>query len=122
MAITKTPQSTQTSVPVTPNSSMTSFSTSDRSAMSVNCTPTVRRIVNKAYVSIPPRPHYLTPKSERKLDSDDLGGYGSEDGGPSSPTKRTDMHDSVRSSARRTGDRDERGTCNLSSTFLLLYH
>jgi len=73
--------------------------------------------VNKAYVSVPPRPYYLTPKSARKLDSDDLGGYGSEDGGPSSPTKRTGIHDSVRSSARRTGDRDERGTCNLFLNF-----
>lgn len=108
---TKTPQSVQTSVPVTPSSSMMSFTNSDRTVYS---TPTVKRIVNKAYVSVPPIPYYLTPKSARKLDSDDLGGYGSEESSPSSPTKRTSIHDSVRSSARRTGDRDDRGMCNLS--------
>ena len=99
--VTKTPQSTQSSVPVTPSSSATSFS--NISQASANSTPTTKRIVNLAYVSLPARP-YLTPKSNRKLDSDDLGGYGE----PSSPTKRS-VNDSVKSSARRTGDRDERG-------------
>lgn len=77
-------------------------------------TPTPKRIVNKAYVSIPPSP-FLTPSSSRKgkmgvnNTPDDLGGYGSEESGPSSPTKRPTLLDSVKSSARRTGDRDERG-------------
>ena len=68
--VTKTPQSTQSSVPVTPSSSATSFS--NMSQASANSTPTAKRIVNLAYVSLPARP-YLTPKSNRKLDSDDLG-------------------------------------------------
>jgi cohesin loading factor subunit SCC2 len=72
-----------------------------------------------AYVEIPPSP-WLSPSS-RKLDhsssqvssqgrqktgginlSVEFGGYGSD----CSPTK---LHDTVKSSARRTGDRDERG-------------
>lgn len=39
---------------------------------------------------------------------DDLGGYGAEDG-YGSPIKRRDITDSIKSSARRTGDRDDRG-------------
>jgi len=53
------------------------------------------------------------------LDSDDLGGYGD----PSSPTKKG-VNDSVKSSARRTGDRDERGQFSFSthlSSLVLIY-
>lgn len=73
-----------------------------------------------AYVSVPPKP-WLTPSSSHKgsapqisekrlgkmkLDDDDLGGYGSDDfDGMYSPTR----NDTAKSSARRTGDRDERG-------------
>ncbi|KAF5374102.1 hypothetical protein D9615_008832 [Tricholomella constricta] len=84
-------------------------------------TPTPRRIVNMAYVSVPPKP-WLTPTSSRKGlaghlsakqlgkmkrdDSPDLGGYGSDDDdGAYTPTR---FNDTVKSSARRTGDRDER--------------
>lgn len=85
-------------------------------------TTTPRR--NLAYVAVPPKP-WLTPKSSHngsgshmsnkqwgKLKSDggspDLGGYGSEDDddGAYSPTRTNDV---VKSSSRRTGDRDERG-------------
>jgi len=98
---TKTPQSTQ-SVPITPSPSAASLSNMSRS--SVDSTPTPKR-VNLAYVEVP-APPYLTPKSTRKLDSDDLGGYCTEN---DSPIKKMGINDSVRSSARRTGDRDERG-------------
>ncbi|KJA17973.1 hypothetical protein HYPSUDRAFT_205707 [Hypholoma sublateritium FD-334 SS-4] len=100
------------SVPLTPSTNSSSFS-----KMSYNhVTPTHKRIVNNAYVSIPPSP-WSTPASTRKMNggsgkwqaSDDLGGYGSQDDGPSSPSKRSGLTDSVKSSARRTGDRDERG-------------
>jgi cohesin loading factor subunit SCC2 len=94
-------------------------SLSSLSRASVGSTPTAKRI-NLAYVEIPPRP-YLTPKSSRKLDSDDLGGYGT---GNDSPTKNMGVNDSVRSSARRTGDRDERGIfiiCFLTNVQLIDY-
>ncbi|KDR82399.1 hypothetical protein GALMADRAFT_220397 [Galerina marginata CBS 339.88] len=117
---TKAPQTPRTSVPLTPSSKASSLS--DISTTSINTTPTHKRIVNKAYVSVPPSP-WVTPSSSRKgstqsdfqkskvkfTDTPDLGGYGSEDDGPSSPTKRSNVNDSVKSSARRTGDRDERG-------------
>jgi hypothetical protein len=48
---------------------------------------------------------------------DDLGGYGSEDDVPLSPTKGRNVNDSVKSSARRTGDRDERGRYLLLHSF-----
>ena len=110
----KTPQS---KVPLTPSSTMSSTS-----QMSVNTTPTAKRIVNLAYVSVPPSP-WLTPSSRKgsmfihsrtgkntvQDTPDDLGGYGSEDDVPLSPSKGRSIHDSAKSSARRTGDRDERG-------------
>ncbi|KAG5642305.1 hypothetical protein DXG03_003025 [Asterophora parasitica] len=75
-------------------------------------TPTPRR--NLAYVAAPTKP-WLTPTSSRqgsakqlgkmKDDSPDLGGYGSDDDDPYSPTR---SNDAVKSSARRTGDRDDR--------------
>ncbi|KAH9480188.1 Protein rad9 [Psilocybe cubensis] len=116
----KTPQAPRTSAPPTPSSRASSFSNMSTTS-SNNVTPTHKRIVNLAYVAVPPSP-WLTPTSSRKPsvktdsvrskvtfgDTPDLGGYGSEDDGPSSPTKRF-LNDSVKSSARRTGDRDERG-------------
>ena len=115
------PKIPQSKVPSTPSSTMSSAS------MSVNTTPTTKRIVNLAYVSIPSSP-WLTPTSckgsmiihsrtgRNKVQDtpDDLGGYGSEDDVPPSPTKGRGIHDSVKSSARRTGDRDERGRYLLS--------
>ncbi|KAF8968942.1 hypothetical protein BDZ97DRAFT_1797116 [Flammula alnicola] len=113
--VSKTPRPT---VPLTPSTNSSSFS--KMSGMS-NTTPTHKRIVNMAYVSVPPSP-WLTPSSRKGsdkthstngksqyTDTPDLGGYGSEDDGPSSPTKRFGLNDSVKTSARRTGDRDERG-------------
>jgi cohesin loading factor subunit SCC2 len=47
-------------------------------------------------------------KSRIGDDSPDLGGYGPVDG-DGSPIKRRNITDSVKSSARRTGDRDDRG-------------
>ena len=116
------PKIPQSKVPLTPSSTMSSTS-----QMSVNTTPTAKRIVNLAYVSIPPSP-WLTPSSrkgsliihsrmakDKAQDTpDDLGGYGSEDDVPLSPSKGRSIHDSVKSSARRTGDRDERGRYLLS--------
>ena len=116
------PKTPQSKAPLTPGSSMSSTS-----QMSVNATPTVKRVVNLAYVSIPPSP-WSTPSSRKgsmvidprtgkhKVQDtpDDLGGYGSEDDGPLSPMKGRSVHDSVKSSARRTGDRDERGRYLLS--------
>ena len=78
--------------------------------------------MNLAYVSVPASP-WLTPSSRKGsiiIDSrtgkntvqdtpDDLGGYGSEDDDPLSPSKGRGVNDSVKSSARRTGDRDVRG-------------
>ncbi|KJA14685.1 hypothetical protein HYPSUDRAFT_208513 [Hypholoma sublateritium FD-334 SS-4] len=85
-------------------------------------TPTHKRIVNNAYVSILPSP-WSTLALTRKTNgssgkwqaSDDLGGYESQDDGPSSPSKRSGLSDSVKSSARRTGDRYERGLEKLTS-------
>jgi len=111
------PKTPQSKAPLTPSSTMSSAS-----QISVNATPTVKRLVNLAYVSVPRSP-WSTPSSRQGsmiIDSrkgknkvedtpDDLGGYGSEDDVPSSPTKGRSVNDSVKSSARRTGDRDERG-------------
>jgi cohesin loading factor subunit SCC2 len=112
------PKTPQSKAPLTPGSSMSSTS-----QMSVNTTPTVKRVVNLAYVSIPSSP-WSTPKGSMVIDPrskhkvrespGDLGGYGSEDDGPPSPTKGRSVHDSAKSSARRTGDRDERGRYLLS--------
>ncbi|RDB15317.1 Protein rad9 [Hypsizygus marmoreus] len=93
-----------------------------KSATPSQVTPTPRRIVNMAYVSVPYKP-WLTPSSssrkgyapqlsEKRLgkmkidDTPDLGGYGTEDDddGAYSPTRT----DTVKSSARRTGERDDR--------------
>lgn len=100
-------------VPPTPSSGTSDVFTTPGSLSVV--TPTNKRVVHKAYVAVPKSP-WLTPSSTRKPtnqaekpgDTPDLGGYGSEEDGPASPTKRYTI-DSVKSSARRTGDRDERG-------------
>lgn len=113
-----------TSVPLTPSTTSSSFSKMSAASLNIVTPTTTKRIVNMAYVSVPPSP-WLTPSSSRKGSThmnsangkinnlndtpDDLGGYGSEEDGPSSPTKRRGIMDSVKSSARRTGDRDERG-------------
>lgn len=118
--VSKTPQ---VSVPLTPSTTSSSFSKMSAASLNIVTPTTTKRIVNMAYVSVPPSP-WLTPSSSRKGSThmystngknklndtpDDLGGYGSEEDGPSSPTKRRGIVDSVKSSARRTGDRDERG-------------
>jgi cohesin loading factor subunit SCC2 len=110
-------------VPLTPSTTSSSFSKMSAASLNIVTPTTTKRIVNMAYVSVPPSP-WLTPSSSRKGSAhmystngkiklndtpDDLGGYGSEEDGPSSPTKRRGIMDSVKSSARRTGDRDERG-------------
>ncbi|KAF8073449.1 hypothetical protein FPV67DRAFT_1559883 [Lyophyllum atratum] len=82
-------------------------------------TSTPRR--QMAYVAVPPNP-WLTPTSSRKGsvtqlsekrlgkmksdDTPDLGGYGSDDDDGAYSPSRT--NDTVKSSARRTGDRDDR--------------
>ncbi|KXN83113.1 Protein rad9 [Leucoagaricus sp. SymC.cos] len=103
--------------PITPSSKSTT------SVESKAPTPTSKRPVNLAYVAVPRSP-WLTPTSRkngfvtptispRKQEKsrvqdtpDDLGGYGEDD--YDSPVKRRDLTDSVKSSARRTGDRDDR--------------
>ena len=86
-------------------------------------TPTLRKVQKMAYVAVPNKP-WLTPSprkgllpqkiSEKRLgkmkvtaedDEDDLGGYGTPDDDAYSPTRS----ETVKSSARRTGDRDDRG-------------
>lgn len=86
------------SVPVTPSTGSTSFS---------KLTP--KRM---AYIDVPPKP-WLTPKTSEKkhgnnrdASPDDLGGYGSE--GDDSPSRKRSSSDLVKTSARRTGDRDDR--------------
>ena len=120
-----TPSSSVSSVPRTPTTISTA-PTSSMSQGSFTSTLTPKR-VNLAYVFVPPSP-YLTPFSSRKgsenasmlsekrqgkmkIDDtpNDLGGYGSDDDFSSSPTRGRGLFDSVKSSARRTGDRDERG-------------
>ncbi|KAG6888734.1 hypothetical protein C0995_006386 [Termitomyces sp. Mi166 len=112
-----TPQTPRTSIHASPSRHL------DSGASSTSRTP--RGIVSMAYIAIPPAP-WLTPTSSRKGsvthmsgqsmwktknrdNSPDLGGYGSDDDdGAYSPTRS----DVVKSSARRTGDRDERGMYN----------
>ncbi|EDR13190.1 uncharacterized protein LACBIDRAFT_292430 [Laccaria bicolor S238N-H82] len=119
-----TPSSSASSVPRTPTTISTA-PTSSMSQGSFTSTLTPKR-VNLAYVFVPPSP-YLTPFSSRKGSENasmlsekrqgkmkindtpnDLGGYGSDDDFSSSPTRGRGLFDSVKSSARRTGDRDER--------------
>ncbi|KAF4617468.1 hypothetical protein D9613_005695 [Agrocybe pediades] len=111
--VQRTPPS---SVPLTPSSKASSVSSNSVSSLNGTPTPTPKRIV-MAYVDVPPSP-WLTPSRKQSLESaknkvtftPDLGGYGSDEDGPASPTKRSTLHDSlVKSSSRRTGDRDERG-------------
>lgn len=105
-----------TPVPTTPS---TSFSASTSTSKT---SPTSSRMT-LAYVAVPPKP-WLTPSSSYKNSSqashkrlgkmkindtsDDLGGYGSEDDDTAYSPTRTNVYDTVKSSARRTGDRDER--------------
>ncbi|KAG6919647.1 hypothetical protein DXG01_003511 [Tephrocybe rancida] len=97
-------------------------SASGSSSTTSNSSHTPRGTMSMAYVAVPPPPTWLTPTSSRKGsvthmsnkkfgkmksndDTPDLGGYGSEDDdGIYSPTRS----DTVKSSARRTGDRDDR--------------
>jgi cohesin loading factor subunit SCC2 len=110
-SIAATPR--HTTAPLTPDSSITK-STPRKSF---------------AYVAVPPLPKaFQTPLSARsggssrslsvstkqfgKLkvdDTPDLGGYGSEEDDSYSPTRGDSVSD-IKSSARRTGDRDDRGT------------
>lgn len=108
-----TPKLKVSNFPITPSRSNMQTSTP-----TANVTPTPNRTVNKAYVSIPYKP-WLTPSSSRKGASkmgaddtpDDLGGYGSEDEDAIYSPTRIGRNESIKSSARRTGDRDDRGAC-----------
>ncbi|KAG6849921.1 hypothetical protein H0H93_003632 [Arthromyces matolae] len=101
----------QSATPQTPRASTST-------ALNANVTKSSglsRGSVSMAYVAVPPAP-WLTPTSSRKGsvthmssrmkgDEPDLGGYGSDgDDRIYSPTR----NDLIKSSARRTGDRDER--------------
>ena len=107
-------------VPATPSSKSIS-------AGSKGLTPTPKRLENLAYVAVPRSPWtdssrkngFLTPNNsplkQRKFmmqgTPDDLGGYGESD--LESPIKRRELTDSIKSSARRTGERDDRGRLTL---------
>ncbi|KAJ3560203.1 hypothetical protein NP233_g10992 [Leucocoprinus birnbaumii] len=106
------PSKPSTPVPLTPSSKSTT------SAGSAGPSPTPKRPMNLAYVEVPRSPWqkngFLTPnvsprkreKSAMQYTPDDLGGYGESD--LDSPFKRRGITDSIKSSARRTGDRDDR--------------
>ncbi|PPR07277.1 hypothetical protein CVT26_012437 [Gymnopilus dilepis] len=113
----QTPSSkASSSVPSVPSTTHSLASTRSTDTLTLSTPKTVSvsksKLVNRAYVAVPPSP-YATPFSVRRggsHDTPDLGGYGSDAGVGSSPTKRGfSVNDSVKSSARRTGDRDERG-------------
>jgi cohesin loading factor subunit SCC2 len=84
---------------------------------------TPKRHVNLAYVAVPRSPWSVnknsfvtpnvSPRKQQKLrmqdTPDDLGGYGESDF--ESPVKRRGITDSIKSTGRRTGDRDDRGMC-----------
>ncbi|KAK2465765.1 hypothetical protein APHAL10511_002309 [Amanita phalloides] len=83
-------------------------------------TSSTRKKMVLAYISVPPRPSYLTPTSSKKgspvksgtlrpltsSDSPDFGGYGSDDDSPT--LRRVNYSSATKSTVRRTGDRDER--------------
>ncbi|KAG2009721.1 proline-rich protein Rad9 [Coprinopsis cinerea AmutBmut pab1-1] len=95
--------SNASSVPTTASSSTSITSMSSSSKTTVPMTPTPQRIVNKAFVLVPPSP-WLTPSSRkgRKYeDTPDLGGYGS--------SEDTPLRRGLMSSVKRTGERDDRG-------------
>jgi len=108
-------------VPATPSSKSIS-------AGSKGLTPTPKRLENLAYVAVPRSPWtdssrkngFLTPNNsplkQRKFmmqgTPDDLGGYGESD--LESPIKHRELTDSIKSSARRTGERDDRGRLTFS--------
>ena len=105
-----------TPVPSTPSTFSTSMSTST-STSKISMTPSRMTL---AYVAVPPKP-WLTPSSPLKgslkqlgkmkiIDTPDLGGYGTEDDDGAYSPIRTNLNDTIKSSARRTGDRDERRT------------
>ena len=98
--------------------------TPTKPATPFQATPTPRKVLKMAYVAVPHKP-WLTPSPTRKGsfppkmsqkrlgkmkataedDEDDLCGYGTPDDDAYSPTR----NETVKSSARRTGDRDDRG-------------
>ncbi|KAJ7246366.1 hypothetical protein C8J57DRAFT_1675032 [Mycena rebaudengoi] len=99
-------------VPITPSTSSKSRASllSTPSSSRSNLSTPSRPRVTMAYVDVPPRPWTTTPKSQMRTmqppDSpDDLGGYGSED---DTPHRRSSISGGRVTSARRTGDRDER--------------
>ncbi|KAG5351628.1 hypothetical protein C0989_005551 [Termitomyces sp. Mn162] len=106
--------------PQTPKASTSMSSSTVVNSGASRSSHTPRGTVSMAYVAVPSAP-WLTPTSSRKGsvthmsdkiwkmknadDTPDLGGYGSDDDdGAYSPTRS----DAIKSSARRTGDRDER--------------
>jgi len=105
------------------------------SAGSLGSTPTPKRLENLAYVAVPRSPWltdsagkngFLTPTNsplkQQKLmmqgTPDDLGGYGESD--LESPIKHRGLTDSIKSSARRTGERDDRGRLTFVLKLVLL--
>lgn len=109
---------------VTPHKSLTPLTSiySQTSTASASTTASKSRTI-LAFVEVPPLPKEWRTPSQKSVNSlstkmqgkmkvddtpDDLGGYGSVDEDSFSP-QRYD-HSPTKSSARRTGDRDERGT------------
>ncbi|KAJ7065085.1 hypothetical protein B0H15DRAFT_872762, partial [Mycena belliarum] len=97
-----------TPVPMTPSTGSKSRASLLSTPGSSFSTPSKPRIT-MAYVDVPHKPWATTPKSVMRtmqpLESPDLGGYGSDD---DSPRHRSSTSGSKVTSARRTGDRDER--------------
>ncbi|KAJ7081353.1 hypothetical protein B0H15DRAFT_924231 [Mycena belliarum] len=95
-------------LPMTPSTGSKSRASLLSTPGSSFSTPSKPRIT-MAYVDVPHKPWATTPKSVMRtmqpLESPDLGGYGSDD---DSPRHRSSTSGSKVTSARRTGDRDER--------------
>ncbi|KAG6899686.1 hypothetical protein C0993_007947 [Termitomyces sp. T159_Od127] len=113
-------QKTKSATPQTPKAS-TSARADTHASPNTPSSHTPRGSVSMAYVAVPPAP-WLTPTSSRKGsvthtpgkrvrldDTPDLGGYGSDDDDGAYSPMRSDV---VKTSARRTGDRDDRGMYN----------
>ncbi|KAJ6620718.1 hypothetical protein B0H10DRAFT_1911606 [Mycena sp. CBHHK59/15] len=95
-----------TPVPITPSTT----SKSRESLLSTPSSTPSRPRITMAYVDVPPRPSWATPKSQMRQmhppsSPNDLGGYGSDD---DSPRHHSFTLGGRVTSARRTGDRDER--------------
>ena len=136
--------------PTTPASSSQGSFSSQGTPVSSQITPSSRPVPSykpkmRAYVEIPLAPMFLSTQqlsqSGKKMrvkpavvlhgskdsteidEEDDLGGFGPEEDSPHRPRKTgLSMTEAGRSSAKRTGDRDDRGSRSLTRNFPKLSH